>query len=554
MTQTGQMFRWREAFFNGAKGGFVALFFALLLRLGGLAPFPPEAATEAFISIVPASLEEPAVQQLGDLAGLLTLLVASLATLAAYGILAVLYEKYFRARLPRALSRLESSLLISVAPWLVFGFIFFPLTGYSLFGESSAFASSDTTWLFPITLLFSQFLFGLVLSMTPTPPLSAVVAPSSTVGDVAVGVGGKAKGVTGRREFIERAAILGVSLLLSLTSIGRIASAISQQGTLLSQGGGPINLQNAPAIFRDPRLQSLVDSEVTSNESFYRVAIDLFDPSVSSSAWSLAVSGAVGKPKTYTLADVEALPSVDEYNTFECVSNVVNGNLIGNAKWTGVRISDLLTDVGGLQAGASYLVFYSVDGYTVGIPVTKALMSDSILAYKMNGVSLPVKHGYPLRAVIPGLYGMMSAKWINRIQVVDSVYVGYWQTRGWTNDATVFTQALILIPGDQSSVSLAQNNGSVIFGGVAYAGDRGISKVEVSVDGGKTWLQAQLKSALSNATWTLWAYEWLPSAAGSYNVYVRATDGTGAIQTSAATGTYPNGATGYAMITINVTS
>src|SRR5712692_7560253 len=242
MVQGGPALRLREVFFRGAKGGFVALFLALLLRLGGLAPFPPEAATEAFISIVPASLEEPAVQQLGELAGLLTLLAASLVTLVAYGILAVLYEKYFRARFPRTLSRLESSLLVSVAPWLVFGFVFFPLTGYSLFGESSAFASSDTTWIFPITLLFSQFLFGFILSMTPT-PVHTVAPQSSSAGGGPVDVGGKAKRVTGRREFIERATLLGASLILSLTSIGRIASALSQQGSLLSQGGGPINLQ-----------------------------------------------------------------------------------------------------------------------------------------------------------------------------------------------------------------------------------------------------------------------------------------------------------------------
>lgn len=543
----------RSLFFSGMLGGVAALFFGFLLRLGGLAPFPPEAATEFFVSIVPASIEEPAVQQLGDLAGLLTLLIASLVVLAIYGVLAILFDRYFRSRLPSRLSLMEGNLLLSLVPWVVLGVVFFPVTGYAVFGESSAFASPDTTWIFPITLLLSQLLYGLVLSMNAAQVILPV-STSSSLGREKAGAPQKKPLSTGRRDFIEKAAVLGISLILSLTSIDRIVSAISQQGTLLSQGGGPIDLQNAPPIFMDPRLKSLVDSEVSSNDSFYRVAIDLFDPSVSSSTWSLLVSGAVADSKTYNLAGVEALPSVDEYNTFECVSNVVNGNLIGNAKWTGVRISDLLNDVGGVLSGASYVVFYSVDDYSVGIPVSKALMSNSILAYKMNGVSLPVKHGYPLRAVIPGLYGMMSAKWINRIQVVDSVYAGYWQTRGWTNDATVFTQALIIIPGDQSSVSLSQNNGSVILGGVAYAGDRGISKVEVSVDSGKTWTPATIKPSLSNVTWTLWAYEWFPTASGSYNIYVRATDGAGAVQTSAQRGTYPNGATGYAMIRINVTS
>ena len=319
-------------------------------------------------------------------------------------------------------------------------------------------------------------------------------------------------------------------------------------------GGTPIDLKDAPAIFSDPRLQSLVDSEVTSNSSFYRVAIDLFDPSVSSAYWSLALSGAIANPKKYNLAQLQALPSLDMYDTFLCVSNLVNGNLVGNAKWTGLKISDLIADAGGLLPSAQYIVFYSVDGYSVGLPVSKATAPDSILAYKMNDATLPVKHGYPLRAVIPGLYGMMSAKWINEIKVVNSVYDGYWQTRGWTNDATVNTQSFIMVPNNGSSVSLSANNGSVILGGVAYAGERGISKVEVSVDEGSTWTPAVLKNPLSTTTWRLWALDWHPSSTGSYNVYVRSTDGSGQTQTQTATDNYPNGATGYAMVNVNVTN
>jgi DMSO/TMAO reductase YedYZ molybdopterin-dependent catalytic subunit len=175
-----------------------------------------------------------------------------------------------------------------------------------------------------------------------------------------------------------------------------------------------------------------------------------------------------------------------------------------------------------------------------------------MLAYEMNGVDLPRKHGYPLRAVIPGLYGMMSAKWIRQIVVSDSVYVGYWQTRGWTNDATVQTVAFIRVPYDGQSVSLSQNSGSVILGGFAFAGDRGISKVEVSMDGGSTWQQANLKPPASNLAWVLWAFEWEPPGPGNYVIYARATDGKGALQTATQAGTYPSGATGYAMSTVNV--
>ncbi len=530
------------------QGGILAVLFGFVLRLASLAPFPPEAATEALISVVPASIEEPAVQQLGDLAGLLSLLGASIVLVTVYGILGILFERYIDPEKRLGfLSRLERGLLFSLLPWLVISLILFPLTGYSIFGQSSAFASPDTIWIFPASLLLSQLLFGLAISMGSRQPL-VPASPASETHELLKRLPWTS--VT-RRAFIERSAILGSAVVLGLVSAARLFSALAES-TMPGTGGTPIDLKDAPPIFSDPRLQSLVDSEVTSNSSFYRVAIDLFDPSVSPTYWSLALSGAIANPKKYSIAQLQALPSLDEYDTFLCVSNKVNGNLVGNAKWTGLKISDLIADAGGLLPGAEYIVFYSVDGYSVGLPVSKATAPDSILAYRMNDVTLPVKHGYPLRAVIPGLYGMMSAKWINEIKVVDSVYDGYWQTRGWTNDATVNTQSFIIVPSNGSSISLSSNNGSVILGGVAYAGERGISKVEVSVDEGNTWTPAVLKNPLSNVTWRLWALDWHPGSTGSYNIYVRATDGSGQIQTSTATDTFPNGATGYAMINVNV--
>ncbi len=542
----------KQVFQRGALAGLVALGFAFILRLGGLAPFPPEAAIESFIGVVPASIEETAVQQLGELAGLLGLLVATIIALAIYGLLGLVFERYVtESRAPRWLSARERALLYSLVPWLGFGLIVFPVTGNSIFGVASPFAPPGASLIFPGTLLLSQLLFGFVISLGH--PLDGLVLATVVgPGESKVEMGGPKS--LGRRGFIEKALILGSSLLLTLVSAGTVISGLFEQGSLTSQGGGAVDLQDAPPIFSDSRLAGLVDSEVTSNGSFYRVAIDLFDPSVASQTWSLLVSGAVKNPKTYGLSDVEALPAVDEYNTFECVSNLVNGNLIGNAKWTGVRIADVIGDAGGALPEAKYVVFYSVDGYSVGIPLSKALMSDSILAYGMNDATLPVKHGYPLRAVIPGLYGMMSAKWINKIQVIDSVYMGYWQTRGWTNDAAVNTLAFIMVPSNGSSVNLSENQGSVILGGVAYAGNRGISRVEVSVDGGKTWKDAAIKKPLAALTWTLWAYDWHPDSAGSHDVYARATDGAGQLQTSVATDTFPNGATGYVAVTVKVTS
>ena len=180
------------------------------------------------------------------------------------------------------------------------------------------------------------------------------------------------------------------------------------------------------------------------------------------------------------------------------------------------------------------------------------MMPDSLLAYSMNGQTLPVKHGYPLRGVIPGLYGMMSAKWVKRVSVISSTYDGYWQTRGWTNNAAIYTETFIVIPGN-AAASLAQNGGSIIVAGYAFAGDRGVSKVEVSFDNGSTWQVAELKAPLSDLTWALWAYEWKPSGPGEYKVIARATDGEGGTQTSAVADSFPNGATGYATTTVTVT-
>jgi DMSO/TMAO reductase YedYZ molybdopterin-dependent catalytic subunit len=527
-----------SVFIAGFVAGLVALAFNFLLRLGGLTAFPPESALGAFLRFVPASVEEPMVQQLGDLAGQLGLLIATAIAAFVYGALAVAYDRFVSVRLWRPFTSFEGLLAFALVPWLLFGLVLFPIDGDSIFGAASGFASSSATVTFPIVFLLVQAVFALVLSPRYTPQAlgQALGRPDAS-----------------RRGFIEKSAIALIAAVAGIMSLGGLGSVFSSQ--IAATGGSkPVDLQDAPAIFNDPRLGTLVDSEVTPGNNFYRVAIDVIDPSVDASGWSLKLNGLVGNPKTYTYEEVQALPQTTLYNTFECVSNQINGGLIGNAKWTGVRLSDLLQDAGGAQSGASYVVFYSVDGYSVGVPLAKALMPDSMVAFLMNDQPLPVRHGYPLRAVIPGLYGMMSAKWIKQISLLDSTYQGYWQTRGWSNVGTVNTAAFITMPQSGSDVGLVNNGASIIIAGYAYAGDRGVSKVEVSVDDGKTWQEAQLKKPISNGTWTLWAYEWQPMSLGEQFVYARVTDGSGQVQTSTVADTFPNGATGYASVVFRVSS
>ena len=534
-------------FLLGSVAGLVALVFNFLFRLGGIAAFPPESALTAFLGVIPASIEEPMVQQFGDFAGQLGLLIGTLVAAAVYGILVLVYDRYAAKKTESlGLSRLEGLLALGLVPWLLFGLVLFPLDGNAIFGVSSPFASASQIWAFPFTLLLAQCIFAWVLWFGYRPQLPGS-APSRRY---VIGQGIRGRDVN-RREFIEMGVIgvfAAIGALVGLSSLGQLFSTPVQP----TGGSQPIDLQDAPAIFRDPRLASLVDSEVTPVDNFYRVAIDIIDPTVDASGWSLMVDGLVNSPKSYSLQDVQAFPQASQYTTLECVSNDVNGNLISNAKWAGTKISDVLADAGRVQDGANYLVFHSVDGYSVGIPLAKAMMDDSILAYNMNGQPLPAKHGYPLRAVIPGFYGMMNPKWITRMSVVSSVFDGYWQTRGWTNSPTIYTETFIVVPS-ASSVSLSQSGGSIIIAGYAFAGDRGISKVEVSFDNGRTWQVAELKNPLSKLTWALWAYEWKPSGAGEYQIVARATDGTGQVQTSAVAGTFPNGATGYVSALLQVT-
>jgi hypothetical protein len=292
-----------------------------------------------------------------------------------------------------------------------------------------------------------------------------------------------------------------------------------------------------------------VGSEVTDNRIFYRVDIDPIPPQLNSDQWSLQVSGKVNNPLTFNKTSLMALPAKDVYATLECVSNTINppGALISNAKWTGVPLAMLLSQAGA-SPDAKYVVFRCADGYTVGIPLERALKPEALLAYKMNGDILPNEHGFPLRAIVPGIYGMMNAKWITEIGVVDQVYLGYWQERGWSNDAKIKTTSIIYYPPPQASV-----NGALPIAGIAFAGDRGISKVEVSVDGGSTWDEAVLKPPHSPYSWVLWAYEWKPTSKDSYTIVARAYDGNGQVQDPTSQQPFPSGGSGYRFVEVTVT-
>ena len=313
------------------------------------------------------------------------------------------------------------------------------------------------------------------------------------------------------------------------------------------------------AVQAGQETSQVLSSQVTSNSDFYRVDIYVFPPSVISGTWSLKLHGLVTTPMTLDYSQVMSLPSVEEYATLECVSNNVGGDLMSTALWKGVQLKALLA-MSGVSPQADYVVFRCYDGYDVGIPLERAMADGTILAYEMNGAPLPTDHGFPLRAIVPGLYGMMNAKWVTDIELVSGAYDGFWQRRGWTGVATYQTGSTIITPGDAPlrdrfpiPSSLRVTSGSPVpVIGAAFAGDRGIQKVEVSTDGGTTWQDTSLYDPLSRYTWVFWRLDWNPPGAGDYKIMVRATDGTGQTQVATMTNPFPNGATGYGAVDVKV--
>ena len=289
-------------------------------------------------------------------------------------------------------------------------------------------------------------------------------------------------------------------------------------------------------------------SFITSNNSFYRVDTAIVLPQVSPSSWQLRIHGMVEREITLTFDDLLRRPLIEDYITLCCVSNPVGGPYIGNALWLGASLASLLREAG-IKAGAEQLFCTSVDGFTSGTPVTTVMDGrDALLAVAMNGQPLPVAHGFPARMVVPGLYGYVSAtKWVTDINVTTfSGNYAYWVPRGWTQQAPIKTECRIDVPNGVSQISA----GRATVAGVAWAQHKGISAVEVRVDGGQ-WHEARLAAVPGIDTWRQWVWEW-DATGGNHVIEARATDKTGYTQTAAQAQPEPNGASGYPMVAVTV--
>jgi DMSO/TMAO reductase YedYZ molybdopterin-dependent catalytic subunit len=292
---------------------------------------------------------------------------------------------------------------------------------------------------------------------------------------------------------------------------------------------------------------SALTPEVTSVADHYIVDIDITPPVVDVGSWRVRVGGLVQRPRAFGFDELQQrFELVSEYAVLTCVSNPVGGPLVGNSLWGGVRLSDLL-DAAGASTAAWGLAVSCADGYTVGIPMRTARHAGSLVAIAQDGEPLTAEHGFPCRLRVPALYGMLNPKWVTDIRVVATPFVGYWAQNGWSPTGVVRTESRIDTP------SHARAGQPTWIAGVAWAGVRGISSVEVSTDAGNRWQPARLHQPLSPWAWSQWAVRWTPPAPGSYHLLARATDGLGHPQDAHPRPPHPSGASGYPTRAVHVT-
>jgi DMSO/TMAO reductase YedYZ molybdopterin-dependent catalytic subunit len=361
-----------------------------------------------------------------------------------------------------------------------------------------------------------------------------------------------------RRKFLYLVGVGSFTVLVSAAGI-RLASqnpSIPNTGSAAGSPPGPETIANAATTSGPAQSPTMAElamrfqpvpgtrPELTANPDFYRIDIDAAPIKVDGATWRLNMKGLVNHPLNLTLDEIRSRPAVSQAVTLECISNEVGGDLTSTSLWTGVRLKDILAEAG-MQPEAKEIYMICEDGYYESMPISEAMDERTLLVYAMNGEPLTTEHGFPLRIYIPNHFGMKQPKWLAVLKLIDYEGPGYWVDRSWSDEA---------IPPVTSVIDAVKTDtydpatGLIPIGGIAYAGARGISQVEIQVDNGP-WETVELRTPpLSPLTWVQWRYYW-KARMGQHSFQVRAYDGTGQVQSDKVAPPYPDGATGLDSVT-----
>jgi DMSO/TMAO reductase YedYZ molybdopterin-dependent catalytic subunit len=504
----------RAAFVAGLLGSGVAVF---VLSLGRLVLGPPgflDTIADGVTRFVPLPVFEAVLSVLGPFAKGMTFAGVAAGALLAGGIAGLLFAR-------RPGTGTGDALFVSGTAWLLAEAVALPIAGAGFFGSNLG----TPPFSLQAPLLVAALGYGFVFTGIVAGFEAAAQEP-----------GAAGSGLLSRRRFIGRSlTFLGVGALVAAGGsvvlqvlAGARHPAGGQPGTELSAFGP------TPAL--------------TPVDDFYRVDKNLIPPSVDGDSWRLTVDGLVEHPQSYSLSDLRAKKRQEMFRTLECISyQVVPGDdLISNQRWGGVLMSDLL-DEAGVKPAAGFVLFEAADGYTESIPLEVARDPLTWVAYEMGpaGTPLLATHGFPARVLIAGRFGMKQPKWLTRIQLAGADIDGYWEQRGWDKQAVVVTMSRVDWPRPNDDVPIGT---AFKVYGIANAGNRGISKVEVSADDGATWQDAEVEpitDPLGPLTWVRWRVSVTAAAAGAVWLVARATDGKGQVQDGTPRSPLPAGATGW---------
>jgi len=569
------------------RAGFMAALLMLIAQLvwrlywshGGVIPSFPELVVAAISRLTPLNVFGAATENLGSLAKqslFVGVLVGTVAVGYAAGVVAGRVSRSFGRGLG---ARLLTGLAVAGALFVFTMLVIAPIGHFGLFAADSSYTGGII-----VRLVVTFAIFAVAWALLTTPPPAAAAVAADAGGTEVSRRAVIQQAAWGGLELAALAAVGGLTWRLftphsatTTTAVTTTSHAPSEDSVVqeivakqrAAQGyptpvpqepSGEIGVRadasllsdtasaDTAALFGQLDKAGRITPILTATKDFYHVSKNISDPVVSPKGWKLTLTGLVEKEMTFTYDDLVQRATTKNITTLCCISNPINGDLISTAQWTGIPLVNLLKEAV-VKPNAVDIMYHSADDYEDSIPVAKGLRDPSVmLVVGMNDAPLPSDHGGPARLIVPNIYGMKNAKWLERIELVGKPFYGYWETQGWSYTAICQIWGRIDYPEDGGTIQA----GPAIADGIATAGDRGIKRVEVSLDGGDTWADATLEPSLNPPfTWVRWAFPFTAKP-GNHALVMRATDGTGKVMDGTDRDPLPDGATGWPSSSFNV--